>query len=98
MYGIHARSAVLASTGAGSAVDCAPMLRTSGTPPNPRIVFGRQTFVNANSIQNDTSAPVMSGKYGPRNTATGHWPAMYDSEPTIASGHASRTPSAPLTR
>ena len=47
-YGSHARSAP-------SAVSCSlrvptraePPL-TTGTPPKPRIVFGRQIFVNAN--------------------------------------------------
>ena len=35
-------------------------------PPKPRIVRGFQYFVNANRIQNEASAPVVSGKYGPR--------------------------------
>src|SRR5579872_1919131 len=39
---------------------------TRGLPPNPRIVFGRQIFTKTNSTQNEISAPLRSGRYGPR--------------------------------
>src|SRR5579871_597364 len=50
--------------------------RSTGTPPYPRTVLGCQTLSRARSATKHTIAPVTSGRYGPRYTATGYCPAM----------------------
>src|SRR5689334_18372280 len=81
MYGSHARKALLVpgSTfllwpptvterslpplcAAASALACCSEIIF---PPKARMFFGLQTFTNSNSTQNETSAPLKSGRYGP---------------------------------
>src|SRR5579862_6424962 len=49
-----------------SATDSSMGLSFRGCPPNPRMVFGRHIFTKTNSTQNEMSAPLRSGRYGPR--------------------------------
>ena len=70
----------------------------SGAPPNPRIVLGRQIFTNTNKTQNETSAPLKSGKIWAQIMRHRPLPQHIGKEPTIASGHASSIPFHPLTR
>src|SRR5579875_90555 len=71
--GSHARNAFTAAPASSARSSC-----TSGIilPPKPRMFFGRQTFTKRYRIQKETSAPLMSGRYGPRKCDTGHWPNM----------------------
>src|ERR1700723_1226204 len=59
-----------------AAFDATVPAGSSAAPPKPRIVLGRQSLTSRNRIQNEASAPLKSGGYGPRKCATGHCPGM----------------------
>lgn len=65
MYGIHTKNARRIEFSSAKSEEGA----TAGVifaPPNPRITFGCQIFTNRKRAQNETSAPLKSGKYGPK--------------------------------
>src|SRR5215469_15546874 len=55
---------------------CLAVVGSTATPPYPSTVFGCHTFNSSNSAMKQTIEPVMSGRYGPRYTAVGYWPAI----------------------